>query len=174
MVKENDSNPVKESKEGKLDKFRANYEKLAKKHSLPSFDMLNNYFDIEELSSKSTDRFLRIIRRRITEKTSSYLRFMEVFLNPSQAPLFYMVLTKNMPDEGRKIINESYFDLGRIEIDHLRMELQDYDEKAESELIKDFCAIWSTVKKQMKVLVEIFDKQWKQKRSESREKTYLG
>ena len=167
------TNDIKE-KENKLEKYKREYEKLQKKHSLPAYEQLNNYFDIEELANKNTDRTLMLIRRRITEKTGSYLRFMEVFLNPSQAPLFYMVLTKGMPEEGRKAINEMYFDLGKVEIDHMRMELKDYDESAEAEVIKDFANVWTKVREQMKLLVGIFDKQWKQKISEAREKTYFG
>lgn len=168
------ANEETDKKEKIIEKYREDYQKIAKKHSLPSYEELNNYFDIEDLSGKNTQRPLRIIRRRIAEKTSTYLRFLEVFLNPSSAPLFYMVLTKNMPADGRKMINETYFDLGRIEIEHLKMEVKDYDEGEEAEIIKDFYNIWNKVRKQMVTLTKIFDEQWKQKRSEAREKTYFG
>jgi hypothetical protein len=165
---------TKEVKDTKLEKFKEEYVRLQKKYSTPTFEQLNNYFDIEEISARHSERILRIIRRRITEKTSSYLRFMEVFLNPSQAPLFYMVLAKNLPEEGRKAINEMYFDLGRVEIEHIGMELKDYDEVKEAELIKDFFNVWTKIRQQMVMLVTIFDKQWKQQRAEKRDKTYFG
>ncbi len=163
----------KESKENKLEKFKAEYEKVQKKYNLPSFEDMNNAFDIEEVSSKNTERILRLIRRRITEKTSSYLRFMEVFLNPSQAPLFYMMLAKNMPEEGRTAVNEVYFELGKIELDHLKLELIDYSEGIESKAIKSFYEVWNKAKEQLGILVEIFEKQWK-KTTQTKDKTYLG
>ncbi len=168
-----EENNGKETKENKLEKFKLEYAKLQKKHSLPSFEDMNNAFDIEELSSKSTDRILRLIRRRITEKTSSSLRFMEVFLNPSQAPLFYMMLAKNMPEEGRKAVNEVYFELGKIEIDHLKLELINYSELVESKAIKSFYEVWIKAKEQLGILVDIFEKQWK-KTTQTKDKTYLG
>lgn len=171
MVKEEKA--TKESKENKLEKFKAEYAKVQKKYSLPSFDDLNNAFDIEEVANKQTERILRLVRRRITEKTSSYLRFMEVFLNPSQAPLFYMMLAKNMPEEGRKAVNEVYFELGKIELDHLKLELIDYSELVESKAIKSFYEVWNKAKEQLGILTEIFENQWK-KTTQTKDKTYLG
>jgi len=166
--------PEKKEKENKLEKFKAEYSKLQKKHSLPTFENMNNFFDIEEISGKQTERILRLIRRRITEKTSSYLRFMEVFLNPSQAPLFYMMLAKNMPDEGRKAVNDVYFELGKIEVDHMKMELEDYHENTEAAKIKELYNSWNDVKGKIKILNNIFENNWKKTKTEARDKTYLG
>ncbi|MBS3074648.1 hypothetical protein J4447_04340 [Candidatus Pacearchaeota archaeon] len=162
----------KSEKDRKLEKLKNEYSKLQEKYSLPSFEELNNYFDIDLVAGKHFDRLLRAVRRRMTEKTSSYLRFMEVFLNPAQAPLFYMMLAKNMSEEGRKAINEIYFELGRIEILHLEVENTGSDER-EAEFIKEIFGCWPKIREHIGVLVDIFKKGWK-KKSELKDKTYFG
>ncbi len=159
-------------KDIKLERLKNEYSKLQKKYSLPSFEEMNNYFDIEAIAGRHVDMLLRAVRRRITEKTSSYQRFMEVFLNPAQAPLFYMMLSKNMPEEGRKAINEAYFELGKIEVLHIEIENSDSDEK-EAELIKEVFSSWPKIREQIGILADIFKKSWK-KKSESKDKTYFG
>jgi len=164
---------TEKKEENKLEKLQKEYSKLQKEHELPDFEEMNDLFDIEELVGKETTNLLRLIRRRMTEKTSSYLRFTEIFLNPSQAPLFFMVLTKNISQEGRTLINEVYYELGRIEIQHLKLENMS-DIKKEAEVIKEVHKEWKEISKKMLKLSEIFEEKWKEKKSESKSKTYFG
>ena len=155
-----------------LDKLKKDYAKLHKKYKLPSYEDLNIFFDIEELAAKETDMLLRNIRRKITEKTNSYLRFAEIFLNPQQAPLFFMILGKNLSVEGRKTLNDMYIDLGIIELKHFRGETK-YSEKSEAKTIKEVFKIWKGINEKSLILADLFDESW-EKKAESNNKSYLG
>ncbi|PIN89554.1 hypothetical protein COU61_03055 [Candidatus Pacearchaeota archaeon CG10_big_fil_rev_8_21_14_0_10_35_13] len=171
--KEKNAEITKEKKEeSSLEKLKKKYGELQKKYKLPTFEKMNYYYDIEELSGKETDLLLRAVRRKITEKTNSYLRFIEVFLNPSQAPLFFMLLGKSLDAETMKLMNEIYIELGKVEIEHLRLEVQE-SEAEEARVINEVTKNWEIIREKTKGLAEIFGKRWN-KKSESKEKGYFG
>ena len=59
---------------------KENYLKFAKKFSLPSYDELNNDF---EISSIEEEQFLiRAVRRKIAEKMDIYAKIIETILMP--------------------------------------------------------------------------------------------
>ncbi len=117
-----------------LDKLKQEYNKLKENYDLPEFSEMNKVFDIEEICIE-TDFLLRKIRRIVSEKISGLLRFIEIILNPSNAPIFIFKLIKKMNEEDKKQLREIYDILGSLELGVVRLDL-DYNEIKEVEFIK--------------------------------------
>ena len=117
-----------------LDELKEKYEIFRGKHALPSFYELNKIFDIEELDSE-TDFLLRKIRRFMSEKLAGYMRFIEILLNPSNAPIYFFKLIKKLDDSDREALNIMYETLGKVEIETISLDLN-YNEEKEVEFIK--------------------------------------
>ena len=83
-------------KESSLEDLKKDYEKLKSKYALPSFKELNEEFDIEKAAEQETECLIREVRKLIMEKVIAYLRFIEMLLNPSNAPMFFFALVKGL------------------------------------------------------------------------------
>lgn len=160
------------AEESELKKLEKEYEKIRKKYSLPGFENMNNDFDIERLQEKETLNLIREVRRTIMEKNSAYLRFCEMFMNPSHAPLFFLGLSKNLGDEEKKLVNEVYLRLGKFEIKSFELD-NIYDEKKESEFIRNFYKEWQEIKNNFEKIMASLEQAWERK-AEQRNERYLG
>ncbi len=118
-----------------LEELKQKYEVFRKKYKMAKFSELNELFDVEEVDV-DTDFLLRKIRRVISEKIAGYLRFIEVILNPSNAPILFFKLVKKLDSEDRKVLGEMYERLGGIEVEVVGLDLK-YDEKKEAEFIME-------------------------------------
>jgi len=158
--------------ERKLDRLKKDYETLAKKYKLPDYKTLNEEFDIEKVAEQETDTLLREIRKVIMDKVIAYLRFIELLLNPSQAPMFFFALLKGLDNDDKKLLEELYTKLGKLEIEVIEVD-NDYSEKGEAEFIKRISAKWKEVKEGMKKISKSLKLSW-EKKTEKKEKSYLG
>ena len=120
--------------ETSISELKQEYSKFKDKYNLPEFSELNKIFDIEDIDVE-TEFFLRKIRRVLSERIAGYLRFVEVILNPSNAPMFFFKLIKKLGDEDKKQLSEIYDILGKFEIEIIALDL-DYNENKEAEFIK--------------------------------------
>ena len=135
-----------------LDKLKKDYGVLAKKYKLPSFVELNSDFDIEKVSADS-DVLLRGIRKQILEKIVATLQFLELLLNPVNAPRIYLSFVKQMNAEDRKNIDKVYEGLGQISLNSIVLELS-YDEKKEAVMISEMNKDWNKVKPDLSKLLQ--------------------
>jgi hypothetical protein len=117
-----------------LDSLKGAYEEFRKKYDLPEFYELNKLFDIEDIDV-DTDFLLRRIRRIIAERITGYSRFVDIILNPSNAPVFFFKLLKKLDSKDKDVLSRMYEILGNIEIEILSLDL-DYSEEKESIFIK--------------------------------------
>jgi hypothetical protein len=117
-----------------LEDLKKEYELLKNKYSLPEFSKLNELFDIEEVDT-DTEFLLRRIRRVVADKILGYLKFVEVILNPSNAPIFFFKLIKKLDDKDRENLAKIYEELAKIEVDVISLDLE-YSEKQEAEYVK--------------------------------------
>jgi hypothetical protein len=117
-----------------LIELKDKYEMFRKKFNLPSFNDLNKSFDIEELDCDS-DFFLRKLRRFVSEKLAGYMRFIEILLNPSNAPIFFFKLIKKLDNSDKENLSKLYEELGNIELETISLDLE-YNEEKEAQFIK--------------------------------------
>ena len=131
-----------------LDKLKKEYEKLRKKHNLPSFNELNKDFSIERVCEIETDFLLKEVRKSMADKIFDYLRFVETLLHPINAPMFYFSILKTLNNEDKKILGETYKELVESEIDFVEVDLE-YSEEQEAKAIKKSYEKWQNVKKNL-------------------------
>lgn len=124
-----------------LGKLKEEYTKLREKYGLPEFSDMNRVFDIEEIDFES-DFLLRKIRRVVSEKISGYLRFIEIIINPSNAPMFIFRMLKKINEEDKKQLSEIYETLGGFELEIIKLDLS-YNELEEAEFVKRMYSILS-------------------------------
>jgi len=118
-----------------LEELKQRYNELKVKYKLPEFTELNQLFDIEDIDPE-TEFLIKKIRRAMSEKIGNYLRFIDILLNPSNAPIFFFKLVKKLDRDDREIIGNIYETLGNLEIQIVSMDL-DYSEEKEAEFIKN-------------------------------------
>lgn len=153
----------------KLSDLKAKYAELAKKYKLPSFQELNENFEIETIR-KETDLLPRAVRKVMMNKVANALNFMELLLNPANAPRFYMGFIKAMGTEGQKYAEKVYSDLADLVGEALPLEI-DYSEKAEAEMIIKINDKWSKIKPDFRKVIEHMTSKHVQI---SKERSYYG
>ena len=154
-----------------LEDLKEEYNKFRKKYDLPEFTKLNEYFDIEDLVEYESEFLLRKIRKIISEKIAGYLRFFEIILNPSNAPIFFFKIIKKLDNKDRENLNRIYEQFGNLEIEMIRLDLE-YDEKKEAEFIKNIFKTFSEIKVEV---LEIIDKMLSNGSKEEKDKSsYFG
>src|SRR3989344_3118371 len=162
----------KEKCESCLEELKKKYEKLQKQYSLPSFEKLNEEFDIEKIAENETDFLLREVRKAVMDKVINYLRFVEMLLNPSNAPMFFLSLIKGLTSQDKRILERMYEKLGTIEIDVICLDCR-YSERDEAAFIKKITKEWKDISDEMIKLTEILKRNWSQKSGKG-ERGYLG
>ncbi len=136
---------VKGKEKSSLEEMKKEYEKFKIKHSLPEFEKLNEDFYIERASDVETDLLLREIRKFIADRYSNYMRFVEVILNPVNAPMFIYSLIKLLGKEDKKHLEEIYKKFMEIEVKLIELDIS-YSEEKEAEFIKKAFVEWQEIK----------------------------
>ena len=126
-------NPITEL----IDKFKP----LKEKYQLPEFSKLNELFDIEDIDPDS-EFILRKIRRTISDKIANYLRFTEIILNPSNAPMFFFKLLKKIDSTDKEALTKIYEQLGSSELKMLSLDIE-YNEQKEADFILEIYKIFT-------------------------------
>jgi len=156
----------------KLENLKKEYTKLALKYKLPDYKTVNEEFDIEKLQELETETLLREVRKAIMDKAIAYLRFVEMLINPSNAPMFFFTILKGINFDDKKLLEEVYAKLGRLEVEVIVVD-NDYSEEGEADFIKHVFIEWAEIKKNMRVVAKALQSGWDRKREKS-EKSYLG
>jgi hypothetical protein len=155
-----------------LEALKKEYSELQKKYELPSFEELNNDFQIEKASENETDFLLREIRKVIAERLFNYLRFIESLLNPVSVPMFVYSIIKTLDVKDKERLTEVYKKLAKKEVDLLELDIDSTEEK-EVKFINDSYKLWQDIKKDVLDVVKMIRKNWDSKVEENR-KDYFG
>jgi len=129
-----------------LDKLKEFYKINQDKYSLPSFESLNEDFQIEKISSLETELILKEIRVCISNKFFNYLRFLESLINPANASMFVFAMAKTIADKDKEKLIKLYKQLSKLEVDFIDLDLE-YSEKKEAEAIKEYYRLWQEIER---------------------------
>ncbi len=154
----------------KIKDLKELYAPLAKKYGLPGFKELNENFEIESLRRES-EFMLKAIRKIMMAKVANALSFVEMVVNPVNAPRFYLVYIKSMSSEGRKEAEKVYERLSKLIKAALNLELE-YSEKKEADMILLVYNEWNLVKPEFKKMLDSME--GGEKNNVSKEKSYFG
>lgn len=155
-----------------LAELKEAYNKFQIKYGLPSFEKLNEDFQIEKAAESETDFVLREVRKYITDKFFNYLRFIESILSPTNAPMFVFAITKTLGQKDREKLIDLYKRIAKIDVDLIELDVQYFEEK-EAKSIKEYYFLWQNIKKDFLEIVEVIKKNWDNK-LEDNGKGYFG
>ncbi|MAH03870.1 hypothetical protein CMI39_03750 [Candidatus Pacearchaeota archaeon] len=159
-------------KECNLDNLKKDYKKIQTKYSLPSFEKLNEDFQIEKIAEVETDYLLREIRKFVADKFSNYLRFIEAILHPVNAPMFVFSVIKSIDIEDKNKLVEIYKKLAKTEVRLIEVDV-DFSLEKEAEFINESYKLWQGIKKDLLDVIDKIKKNWDNK-FEVNNKGYLG
>jgi len=160
------------SEEFDLEKLKKEYKILQERYDLPSFEELNEDFQIEKATESETDFILKEIRRYVTDKFFTYLRFIESILTPTDGPMFVFAIIKTLGIKEREKLIELYKKIAKIEVDLIELDIE-YSEEKEANSIKRYYEMWQEMKKELLEIVEVIKKNWDNK-IEDNGKGYFG
>ena len=152
-----------------LAELKKNYAVFEKKYKLPSFAELNENFEIEKIR-KGRETLARTIRKTMMEKIINSLGFVEMLLNPINAPRIYLVYIKSMNSEDKKEIDKIYSSLSVLVIGSMKLEI-DYSEKDEADMIKHIAKEWNSIKPSFRKVIKNMQNPVS---SAPKEKSYFG
>lgn len=155
-----------------LTTFEKEYKVLEKKYGLPSFQKVNEDFEIDKID-RETKCLLRLIRKVIMEKIVNSIQFLEMLINPVNTPRIYLSYIHSMTSEDRKEIERIYTALGKLSIVSLDVEIY-YIEKKEAELIKQAYESWQLLKPGFRMILKHMIKPEGNNNSIKKEKSYFG
>jgi len=128
-----------------LGKLKMDYIKIQSKYNLPSFEKLNEDFQVEKALESETDILIREIRKFMADKFSNYLRFVEAILHPVNTPMFVFSIVKSVTAEEKNKLSEIYKELVKIEIKLIKLDLK-FVEEEEADFIKETYKKWQGIK----------------------------
>ncbi len=155
-----------------LEQLKIDYQFIKGKNDLPNFEELNEDFFVEKLADVETEYLIREIRKLIIDKFASYLRFIETFLQPVNAPMFVLSIIKLVTNEEKKKLMEIYGELAKSEIKAVALDLK-FNEEKEAEFIRDSFNIWQNIKDKLLVFIKKVEDNWDSK-PEVNGKNYFG
>ena len=161
-----------EKKESELANLKENYAKIEKTHHLPEFNKLNSEFSIEKIAEIETDFLIREVARIMAEKFSNYMRFVELVINPSNAPMFIFSIIKTMGESEKKKFADIYKELAKIELNLIELDVS-FSEKKEADFINNSYKTWISMKEDFQEVIEKIKENWDNK-SENGNKGYFG
>ncbi|MBU0466253.1 MAG: hypothetical protein KJ718_01990 [Nanoarchaeota archaeon] len=153
-----------------LNELKKEYAKLAKTYGLPSFNETDKCFEISKID-KESDTLLRAIRKVMMEKIVNSLGFVEMLLNPMNAPRMYLAYIKSIGFEDKKAIEKIYGTFADLSVVSLEREV-DYGEKEEAELIKKIIKTWNELKPEFRKILKNMKKP--NNDLKKRERSYFG
>ena len=153
-----------------IKELKVTYLNYQKKFKLPDFDKLNEQFEIEKIDRES-DILMRVIRKVMMDKVVNSLSFLDMIINPVNAPRIYLPFIKSLSDKDGVVIDKLYAVFGNLSLECLSLELE-YNEKKEAEMIKKIYDNWEEVRPEF---VDFLKRVHKPLKSETKkEKSYFG
>lgn len=155
-----------------LEDLKKDYKKIQEKYNLPSFQELNEDFQIEKIAEIETDLLIKEVRKFMSEKYSNYLRFIEAILNPVNVQMFIFSVIKSLGAEEKEKLTETYKILSKKELELIELDVE-FSEEKEAEFIKESYKLWQDIKKDLLDVLEKIKDNWDNK-SKINNKKYLG
>jgi len=155
-----------------LDKFKKEFKKLKERYNLPSFEFINQNFEIEGICIEDTDIPLKRVRKQIMEKVFWYLRTFETFLNPQNASMFIFNVIKGFSQKDKELVSKLYGKFAEYEIESFGLEIG-YNEEKEASFIKKVCEEWKELSKDLEVLHKSMEKSYNSE-TKKQDKSYFG
>ena len=150
--------------------IKEKYQELSKKHKLPSFDEINNEFEISTIEKE--DFLLREVRRKIIERIELYATFLEEILQP-EATVSNMHESKAFDAKEREDIFKLYKKLMFLSRLSTETAINEDDNKT-SEYIDEVFRDWNQIKESFLKFAKKSKECWLKESDIKEQLGYLG
>ena len=156
--------------------FKQEYEKLIKKYNLPSYENLDEEFELLYIAEIcEISRPLSFVRRRINDKIGWVCNMLQSILQPNPSSLVSMqesaMFSKEQKEECQQLLKELMY------VNRLSVYLDiDIEEKKNAEYIKTTFTLWKKMKPQISAIAQTLYQGWKEnpKKEHSPSNNYTG
>ena len=157
----------------KIEELKKGYSALAKKHSLPSFDKLDEQFEIRSIDLEKGNLINSIIRT-IASQINNHLDNIYQAINPNQNSFYSMLLYNALNDKDREKI--SMFYQHTIELQFQAMLALSGTEQEKIEYINIIYNKYPAIKKELRQYLNLFIEAWEKiiKQDSKQKKAGLG
>lgn len=157
----------------KVTDFKKIYLDFEKKYSLPSFEEMNDAFDIGKIK-RDSGNLIRDIRRAIIEKIVYYLKLTEIIMNPANASPIFLMLLKEVNSDDKKVIDSILNSFVELELEAHSLDITS-SEKDEASLINKTYKVWVDNRDNLTHLIKLLQRNWKiVKNSQKKNRDYLN
>lgn len=146
------------------------YDKLKKKHNLPSFEVLDQELDLSDF--EDAKNHLRFIVKRVGERIEFFADILGGVLQPDSNP-GSMYEAEGFSDADRDKVPELYKKVMHLHREYLEQELN-YDENAYAAFIIQFFKEWADVKKDLAKVLVVMKKSWQRENKLKLDLGYYG
>lgn len=140
-------------------KIKEEYEELRKKYKLPSFEEINDEFEISAFDINKIPSLPRGILRAICNKMGLFLNYVEPVISPNPQGLHGYIEIQNTTNDEKKEIFEFYKDLSKKYHKVYSVELTEKEDEIMKE-IKNVLRYWDKIKIKFKRISEVINKAW--------------
>lgn len=163
-----------EIEKSNLEVLKESYKIIQENFSLPTFEELNEDFQIEKIQENETEFLVREVRKYIAEKFSGYLRLIETLIQPSNAQMFVFYMVKSISNEDFSILQDIYKKLAKKEIEIIELDVL-YNLDKEVEFIKSSYSLWQETKIKLLKIIEKMKINFEENFKESKkDRNYFG
>lgn len=154
--------------------IKTDYEALAKKYKLPSYEDLDENFEILYVGTITEIKYpLRFIRRRINDKLAFFCSLLQGLLQPNPGSLVNLQESKFLDEAEHKKIMKLLKELMFIERQSLLLDINP-SEKEEADFIKETFKEWNTIKKEVETIFTKVKDAWKKEIEKKKGESYFG
>ena len=154
--------------------FKEDYEQFRKKYKLPSYEDLDQEFELLYVTKLEEIKFpLRFIRRRMTDKIVWFCNMLQNIIQPNPSSLISLEESKFFSEEDRTKVVILLRELMHLERHSLSLDINN-NEKEEVEFINELFGKWNNIKKEVSNLAEKLRKSWKEELKKKEKEHYFG
>ena len=129
--------------------IKAEYDKLAKKYNLPSYENLDSEFELMYITNIVEIKYvLRFIRRRMNDKVAWCCNMIQTLLQPNPGSLINLQESSFLSGDDKKKISNILKNLMQNERASLSLDIEN-NEKADAEYIKNSFNKWIKIKPEL-------------------------
>jgi len=141
-----------------IEELKKEYELIRKKFNLPSFEYLDEEFEIRALEINKSGILLKALLRIILSKIGLFLNYLDPVVSPNPQSYHSMVELNNISNEDKQKMTSYYRTLSYLYHEGCAVELK--SENHTAEFIKNISEKWPSLKKEESAYLDKITKAW--------------
>ena len=148
-------------------KIKEAYNELREKYDLPSFEEMDEEFEISGIEVDKVNSLARGVLRVMCNKIVIFLNYVEPVVSPNPNGLHAFVEVENTTNEEKKEVFTFYKNLSYKYHKAYGLELVENEKKVVEE-IKNILKDWKSIRLNFKKLIAIINNSWKREKEKDK------